>query len=137
MGNRKNKRIQARYDTISIIFNGKQEKYNKYRHKKDVMSYDGGMQFEKNLIIQEMLKLYIWNKCQYLPKCHGMTIREQIRCIVPPPLRITSSGAWPELPQGKHLLHIKPGVRYVLQSCKILEWTLSVLLSLSVLGRTS
>ena len=28
------------------------------------------------------------------------------------------------------------GVRYVLQSCKILEWTLSVLLSQFVLGRT-
>ena len=30
----------------------------------------------------------------------------------------------------------KPGVRYVLQSCKTLGWTLSVLLSLSVLGRS-
>ena len=40
MGNEKIKRILARCDTISIIFNGKREKYKKYRHKKDAIQYD-------------------------------------------------------------------------------------------------
>ena len=39
-GKQNNKRIQAQYNTTSIVFNGKREKQKKYRHGKDADQYD-------------------------------------------------------------------------------------------------
>ena len=84
--NKKNKRIQTQFDTISIVFNKKQKKYQKYRNKKDAIQHD-----RKNRNINR--KIDIWKQKRCLLKWARMTIQDQIRYIVPPLPRPMGFGA--------------------------------------------
>ena len=68
---------------------GNRNKHKKYRHWKDAKRYDmGECDSVKIQAIRKRLN-YVWKRGQFVPKCHGMIIQEQIRLLCHPVLGLS------------------------------------------------